>query len=464
MVFSSINFLLIFFPIFFTCYYLTPNTYRNYTLLLGSLAFYFIGTINAPYHFILLIACMIVDYFVGLGINKSVKHKKLLLVTGIVFHLICLCTFKYAGFVIGELGKLSESFNFTVNIILPIGISFYTFQGISYLIDIYRGNIDAEKSLLCYCVYISMFEQLIAGPIVTYGLVQYDLEKRNIWIEDALKGFATFIFGLGLKVLLANPLGKLWSQSLAIGFESISTPLAWMAVIAYSFQIYFDFFGYSLMAIGLGKMLGFELPINFNHPYTSLTMTEFWRRWHITLGSWFREYVYIPLGGSRKGPARTILNLLIVWLLTGIWHGAGYNFILWGFMLFCILVIEKFFIGKYLNAHPLIGHIYMILLIPLSWALFAVTDFSQLGILFTRLFPFFGQGAWSVFRYDYLKYLGQYYPFFIVAVLFSTKLPYKLLKRFNSKIIIAVFLIAILLGSIYCMYRGLDDPFLYFRF
>ena len=187
MVFSSINFLLIFFPIFFTCYYLTPNTYRNYTLLLGSLAFYFIGTINAPYHFILLIACMIVDYFVGLGINKSVKHKKLLLVTGIVFHLICLCTFKYAGFVIGELGKLSESFNFTVNIILPIGISFYTFQGISYLIDIYRGNIDAEKSLLCYCVYISMFEQLIAGPIVTYGLVQYDLEKRNIWIEDALK-------------------------------------------------------------------------------------------------------------------------------------------------------------------------------------------------------------------------------------------------------------------------------------
>ena len=381
-----------------------------------------------------------------------------------MFHLVCLCTFKYAGFVISELNRLSESFNFTANIILPIGISFYTFQGISYLIDVYRGDIEAEESLLCYCVYISMFEQLIAGPIVTYGQVQYDLHKRNIWFEDALKGLGIFIFGLGLKVLLANPLGKLWSQTLAIGFESVSTPLAWMGVAAYSFQLYFDFFGYSLMAIGMGKMLGFELPINFNHPYTSLTMTEFWRRWHITLGSWFREYVYIPLGGSRRSVPRVILNLLIVWLLTGIWHGAGYNFMLWGFMLFCILVIEKFFIGKYLNAHPVIGHIYMILLIPLSWAVFAVTDFSQLGVLFTRLFPFFGQGVWSVFRYDYLKYLGQYYLFLIIAVLFSTKLPYKLLKKVKSKVIIGIFLLAILLGSIYCMYRGLDDPFLYFRF
>lgn len=464
MVFSSIDFLLKFFPIFFLCYYLTPNKYKNYTLLFGSLTFYFIGTINAPYHFAILIASIIVDFFIGIGMSKSAKLKKPLLIAGIVFHLICLCTFKYAGFVIGELGKISDSFNIAVDFILPIGISFYTFQGISYLVDVYRGTVDAEQSLLNYAVYISMFEQLIAGPIVTYGQVQYDLQKRNVWVEDALKGFGIFVFGLGLKVLLANPLGKLWSQTLAIGFESISTPLAWMSVIAYSFQLYFDFFGYSLMAIGLGKMLGFELPINFNHPYTSLTMTEFWRRWHITLGSWFREYVYIPLGGSRNGTDRTILNLLIVWLLTGIWHGAGYNFILWGLLLFFILVIEKFFIGKYLNAHPTLGHIYMILLIPLSWAVFAVTDFSQLGVLFTRLFPFFGQGVWSIFKYDYLKYLGQYYPFLIIGVLFSTKLPYKLLKRVKSKVVIVVFLAAILLGSLYCMYRGLDDPFLYFRF
>lgn len=464
MVFSSIDFLFKFFPIFFVCYYLTPNKYKNYTLLIGSLTFYFIGTINAPYHFAILIACIIVDFFVGLGIEKFRRFKKPLLVAGIVFHLICLCTFKYAGFVIDELGKISDSFNIAVDFILPIGISFYTFQGISYLVDVYRGTVVAEQSLLNYAVYISMFEQLIAGPIVTYGQVQYDLQKRNVWLEDALKGFGIFVFGLGLKVLLANPLGKLWSQTLAIGFESISTPLAWMSIIAYSFQLYFDFFGYSLMAIGLGKMLGFELPINFNHPYTSLTMTEFWRRWHITLGSWFREYVYIPLGGSRKGAARTIFNLLIVWLLTGIWHGAGYNFILWGLLLFFILVIEKFFIGKYLNAHPTIGHIYMILLIPLSWAVFAVTDFSQLGVLFTRLFPFFGQGVWSIFKYDYLKYLSQYYPFLIIGVLLSTKLPYKLLKKIKSKAVIVVFLAAILLGSLYCMYRGLDDPFLYFRF
>lgn len=464
MVFSSIDFLLKFFPIFFLCYYLTPNKYKNFTLLLGSLAFYFIGTINAPYHFAILIACIIVDFYVGLGIQRFGKLKKPLLIFGIVFHLICLCTFKYAGFVIGELGKISDCFNVAVDFILPIGISFYTFQGISYLVDVYRGTVQTEQSLLNYAVYISMFEQLIAGPIVTYGQVEYDLQKRNIWVEDALKGFGIFVFGLGLKVLLANPLGKLWSQTLAIGFESVSTPLAWMSIIAYSFQLYFDFFGYSLMAIGLGKMLGFELPINFDHPYTSLTMTEFWRRWHITLGSWFREYVYIPLGGSRKGAVRTVLNLLIVWLLAGIWHGAGYNFILWGLLLFFILFIEKFFIGKYLNAHPTLGHIYMILLIPLSWAVFAVTDFSQLGVLFTRLFPFFGQGAWSIFRYDYLKYLGQYYPFLIIGVLFSTKLPYKHLKKVKSKVVIVIFLAAILIGSLYCMYRGLDDPFLYFRF
>ncbi len=433
-------------------------------LLFGSLAFYFVGTINAPYHFILFIVSIIVDFAVGVGIEKCKKGKKVLLAAGIVFHLGCLCVFKYANFIFGELSKVFTGFYITTEIILPIGISFYTFQGISYIADVYKGTVKAEKSLLKYAVYISMFEQLIAGPIVIYGQVERELDHRKITVKKVLNGIGIFVFGLGLKVLLANPIGKLWTQTLAIGFESISTPLAWMAIIAYSFQIYFDFFGYSLMAIGLGKMLGFKLPKNFNHPYTSITMTEFWRRWHITLGSWFREYIYIPLGGSRNGMEKTFLNLLIVWLLTGIWHGAGYNFILWGLILFVIILIEKVFIGKFLKSKPALGHIYMALLIPLTWAVFAVTDISQLGVLFTRLFPFFGEGMWSVFRYDYLKYLGQYYPFFIAGLLLSTKLPYQLLKRIKNRTIICLLLLAIFIASLYCMYRGFDDPFLYFRF
>ena len=218
------------------------------------------------------------------------------------------------------------------------------------------------------------------------------------------------------------------------------------------------------MAIGLGKMLGFKLPQNFKHPYLSLTMTDFWQRWHITLGSWFREYVYIPLGGNRKGTLCTIRNLFIVWLLTGIWHGAGYNFLLWGLVLFIIILTEKLFIGKFLRERPVIGHLYMLLLIPLTWAIFAIDDICQLGIFFTRLFPFFGQGVWSVFKHDYLKYLGMYYPFFIAGFLLSTKLPYNLLRKIKQRKVIYILIVIIFIASVYCMYRGFDDPFLYFRF
>ena len=464
MVFSSLQFVLIFLPIFFTFYFLVPDELKNVILLLGSLAFYFIGTLGAPYHFALFIVSILLDFVIGFGIEKYNNHKKILLVSGIVFHLISLIAFKYTNFIFGELNRFFDNFGITAEIIMPIGISFYTFQGISYIADVYRGTTKAEKSLLNYAVYISMFEQLIAGPIVTYNHVKKELRKRSIKSYAVFEGLGTFIFGLGLKVLLANPLGKLWAQITAIGFESISTPLAWMAIAAYSFQIYFDFFGYSLMATGLGKMLGFKLPKNFNHPYTSLTMTEFWRRWHITLGNWFREYVYIPMGGNKKGRLNTVLNLLTVWLLTAIWHGAGYNFLLWGVVLFVIIITEKLFIGKYLTAHPILGHTYMIIVIPLTWAIFAVDDISCLGVLFTRLFPFFGQGAWSVFRYDYLKYLGQYYLFFIAGILLSTKLPYRILKRVKNRAVIGILLLVILITSLYCMYRGFDDPFLYFRF
>lgn len=464
MVFSSLEFIFIFIPIFFACYYLVPASYRNPVLFAGSLSFYFVGTLYHPEHFILFLLTIMADFAAALWMEQYPKYKKLLLTAGILFHLFSFVTFKYSGFVIGEINRLVPGADIAVDILMPIGISFYSFQGISYLVDVYRGTIKAEKSLLRYGVYLSMFEQLIAGPIVTYDRVEKELRSRKLSVSSVLRGAGIFIFGLGLKVLLANPIGKLWSQTCAIGFESISTPLAWMAIVAYSFQIYFDFFGYSLMAIGLGKMLGFRLPKNFDHPYTSRTMTEFWRRWHMTLGTWFREYVYIPLGGNRNGKIATIRNLLVVWLFTGIWHGAGYHFILWGLVLFLLILMEKFFIGKFLNKVPALGHIYMCLLIPLTWAIFAIEDIGELGIFFTRLFPFFGQGMWSVFRYDYLKYLELYYPFFIAGILLSTKLPYRMLKKIKNRVVIGLILAVIFIASVYCMYRGFDDPFLYFRF
>ena len=464
MVFSSLQFLLIFMPIFFGFYYFVPSKYRNVILLLGSLSFYAVGTVTAPEHFVVFILSMVMDYTVGVLIKKYKTHKKAFLITGIVLHLISLGFFKYFTFIAREVSGIFPQFNANLDILLPIGISFYTFQGISYIADVYKGKVKAERSLLRFCVYISMFEQLIAGPIVTYAEVKNELPSRVIKKSAVIKGLGTFIFGMGLKVLLANPIGKLWTDLNTIGFESISTPLAWMGLFAFTFQIYFDFFGYSLMAVGLGKMLGFNLPKNFDFPYLSRSMTEFWRRWHITLGSWFREYVYIPLGGNRKGLIFTIRNLLIVWILTGIWHGAGYNFILWGALLFTIIIIEKYFIGKYLEKYPILGHLYMLLLIPLSWAVFAIDDIGQLGVFFTRLFPFFGQEPWSIFRYDYLKYLKMYYPFFIAGILLSTRLPFNILKRTKDKRVIFVILLAILGGSIYCMYRGFNDPFLYFRF
>lgn len=464
MVFSSLNFVLIFMPVFFACYYIVPDKWKNAVLLIGSLSFYLVGTLKTPYHFALFVLSIIVDFEVGIGIEKYQKHKKAILVSGILFHLIALSVFKYSDFVFSQLTPFIPKLSGIPSLGLPIGISFYTFQGISYIADVYRGKTKAEKSVLRYAVYIAMFEQLIAGPIVTYSRVKGSLKSRKINVSAVFCGLGMFIFGLGLKVLLANPIGKLWSQTLAIGFESVSTPLAWMALFAYSFQIYFDFFGYSLMAVGLGKMLGFKLPKNFDHPYMSLTVTEFWRRWHITLGSWFREYVYIPLGGNRCSKARNLFNLLFVWLLTGIWHGAGYNFLLWGFILFLLIATEKYLTGKFLNSHPAIGHIYMLLIIPLTWAVFAVSDMRELGSLFTRLFPFFGTGALSVFKYDYLKYLKEYYPFFIASILFSTRLPYMLLERIRNSVIVPILLLAIFSASIYCMYKGFDDPFLYFRF
>lgn len=349
--------------------------------------------------------------------------------------------------------------------VLPVGISFYTFQAISYLADVYRKTAEYEPSFVNFAMYISMFPQLIAGPIVTYSSIKKEISRRSHSMRAVEEGLKTFTIGLGLKVLLANRLGGLWNEAGTVGYESISTPFAWLAITAFSLQIYFDFYGYSLMAKGLGRIMGFTIPENFHDPYLSLSMTEFWRRWHMTLGSWFRDYVYIPLGGSRKGKLMTFRNMLAVWALTGFWHGASWNFILWGLLMFALISVEKLGLIRILERVPALGHLYMALAISVSWVLFAVTDLSQMAVYFTRLFPFLPQPeGMAYFAGDYLKY-GRLYGLSLAAgLVFATGLPMKLYRRFKNSPAAAVVLLAVFWGCVYCMKMGMDDPFLYFRF
>lgn len=471
MVFSSIAFIMYFMPVFFLVYYILPASYKNAWLFLASLGFYYYGVRGNPGYLLLMIMSVVVNFVAGklIEAQKTKRARKAWLVVGIVYDLGWLILFKYLGFLIENLNALFGAMHVKVqletwNLILPIGISFYTFQIISYLVDVYRRETKAEKSLVSLGTYLCMFPQLIAGPIVNYHLIQEQLHKRKHSMEKVESGLKVFALGLAYKVLLANRVGHLWTEVTAIGYESISTPLAWMSIVAYSLQLYFDFYGYSLMAIGLGRMMGFDFPQNFNNPYMAVSMTDFWRRWHMTLGGWFREYVYIPLGGNRGGFAKTVRNMFVVWLLTGLWHGASWNFVLWGFLLFVLLFVEKAGLGKVLERHKALGHIYMILWIPLSWLVFVITDLSQLGIYLQKLFPFFGSTGTVLFQGDYLKYGKTYGIYLVLGILFATGVQEKLLKKNKNRLWVILLLLALFWASVYCMYLGMDDPFLYFRF
>lgn len=471
MVFSSIAFIMYFMPVFFLVYYILPTSYKNAWLFLASLGFYYYGVRGNPGYLLLMIMSVVVNFVAGklIEVQKTKRARKAWLVVGIVYDLGWLILFKYLGFLIENLNALFGAMHVKVqletwNLILPIGISFYTFQIISYLVDVYRRETKAEKSLISLGTYLCMFPQLIAGPIVNYHLIQEQLHKRKHSMEKVESGLKVFALGLAYKVLLANRVGHLWTEVTAIGYESISTPLAWMSIVAYSLQLYFDFYGYSLMAIGLGRMMGFDFPQNFNNPYMAVSMTDFWRRWHMTLGGWFREYVYIPLGGNRGGFAKTVRNMFVVWLLTGLWHGASWNFVLWGLLLFVLLFVEKAGLGKVLERHKALGHIYMILWIPLSWLVFVITDLSQLGIYLQKLFPFFGSTGTVLFQGDYLKYGKTYGIYLVLGILFATGVQEKLLKKNKNRLWVILLLLALFWASVYCMYLGMDDPFLYFRF
>ena len=470
MLFNSIEFL-IFLPLVFFGYWFVFKSLRWQNLFVVAVSYLFYGWWD--WRFLLLILfTSLCSYLSGVYLEKCAGNRsvqKWISAGNILLNLSILGVFKYFDFFTENLVNVLHLLGWdadyvTLNILLPVGISFYTFQIISYLVDVYRRETKAEKSLISLGTYLCMFPQLIAGPIVNYHLIQEQLHKRKHSMEKVESGLKVFALGLAYKVLLANRVGHLWTEVTAIGYESISTPLAWMSIVAYSLQLYFDFYGYSLMAIGLGRMMGFDFPQNFNNPYMAVSMTDFWRRWHMTLGGWFREYVYIPLGGNRGGFAKTVRNMFVVWLLTGLWHGASWNFVLWGLLLFVLLFVEKAGLGKVLERHKALGHIYMILWIPLSWLVFVITDLSQLGIYLQKLFPFFGSTGTVLFQGDYLKYGKTYGIYLVLGILFATGVQENLLKKNKNRLWVILLLLALFWASVYCMYLGMDDPFLYFRF
>ena len=458
MVFSSILFIFRFLPIAMGIYFLTPKKLKNLSLLILSLIFYSWGE---PRYFLLMIASIFVDYFISINIEKNNKNKKikiLLLAISIIFNVGILFFFKYINFFIENINSIFNMSLNNVKITLPLGISFYTFQTMSYTIDVFLGKVKAEKNIINFGAFVCLFPQLIAGPIVKYIDISKELKNRDINLDEIQEGIRLFILGLGSKVLIANNIGSLWNEVETMGFNNISTILAWMGIIAFSLQIYFDFNGYSLMAIGLGKILGFNFPNNFNYPYESRSITEFWRRWHITLGQWFKQYVYIPLGGNRLGRARTYFNLFIVWFLTGLWHGASYNFILWGLYFFILICIEKNGLLNLLNKHKLISHIYTIFFILVGWVLFAVIDLNQIINFLKKMFIFNAGNEW-------IYYLRNYIITYTIDIIFSTSFLKKIYNKFvKSNIVDTIILITIFLLSIAYLVDSSYNPFLYFRF
>lgn len=466
MVFSSTIFLCVYLPLVLLGYYICPKKGRNLFLLIASLVFYAWGE---PKYVFLMIFSILVNYIFGRLMDKNRENKKrlkLMLVLSVVIDLGLLSVFKYTDFIITNVNAIFGSSFDLLKIALPIGISFYTFQAMSYTIDVYRNDVRVQKNLIDFGMYITMFPQLIAGPIVRYADVQDQLADRSVTTADFSEGVMRFVVGLGKKVLLANQMGAVWSEIYALGGD-VSALMAWTGAIAYTFQIYFDFSGYSDMAIGLGRMFGFKFPENFRYPYQSVSITDFWRRWHITLSTWFKEYLYIPLGGNRRGLARQALNLLIVWSLTGFWHGAGWNFVMWGLYYFVILFIEKLFLLKALDKLPkLFRHVYALLLIVIGWVIFASDD---VGVLLPYLGSMFGAngavGGMDVYTLFTKAVL------LIICCVASTELPKRLFLSatgaMNEKAaftIKSVMTIALLALSMILLIGDSYNPFLYFRF
>lgn len=465
MLFSSINFLYYFLPCVLIIYFITPKRYKNSILLISSLLFYFYGE---PIYILIMLGAILSAYIHGILIDKYKKHKKIFLISAIIISLGALGLFKYSDFIIVNINNLFSSKISLLNLALPIGISFYTFQILSYIIDVYQGKVPAQKNIIKLATYVSLFPQLVAGPIVRYIDIEKELTKREHTFEDMSQGISRFCIGLSKKVLIANQLGELCQIFLQTNDKSII--FYWIYGISFSLQIYFDFSAYSDMAIGLGKMFGFHFLENFNYPYISKSITEFWRRWHISLGTWFKDYVYIPLGGNRVGKVKLIRNILIVWMLTGFWHGANWTFILWGLLFGVLLIIEKVFLLSRLEKMPkILQHIYVIFIVIISFIIFNASNIEEAIKQITGLFGANGEDFINNYTIYYLK---SYFIIIALAIIGATPLLKDIVKKLKEKtkirkilnicepimvVILLLFVTAYLVDSSY-------NPFLYFRF
>ena len=467
MVFSSLSFLFWFLPIFLGVYFITPKKVKNFILFIFSLIFYAWGE---PIYICLMLFSTVFDYINGLLIERfglNTKGSKVVLIIAMIGNLGLLGVFKYFDFFMGSLNNVFGLSLPFLNVALPIGISFYTFQTMSYTIDVYRGVVPAQHNIITFGSYVTMFPQLIAGPIVQYKTVERELNSRSVGLEDVYIGVRRFLIGFVKKVFLANNIGFLWSEILG-SYSNLSSLTLILGLICFAFQIYFDFSGYSDMAIGLGRMLGFKFLENFNYPYISKSITEFWNRWHISLSSWFKEYVYIPLGGNRKGLKRQIINISIVWLLTGFWHGASWNYVLWGIYYGILLIIEKCFLLKILKDKPSwISHLYTLFFVVIGWGLFAIEDFNILINYFENIVI----NPNGFISSDIFYYLKNYILLIVICIISSVnwgKTLYEKIKESKySKIVIVIvdiLLIICFILSLAMLVSSTYNPFLYFRF
>lgn len=462
MLFSSNLFLFVFLPLFIGCLFLAPQRSRNALILVFSLGFYFIGSASLLW---ILVASICGNYFIGRRLKSS--KSRIELIIAIIANLALLVYFKYAGFFWTEIVSSIAAIGFDLNnsaleIALPIGISFYTFQSISYLIDVYRGTIQPERSLINFGMYLSNFPQLIAGPIVRYKDIEKEVSSREIGVSSLYDGSVRFTLGLSKKVLIADPLGQVVDQIFALPQNELTTPLAWFGILAYTLQIFFDFSGYSDMAIGLGKMMGFNFPENFNQPYRSTSVTEFWRRWHMTLSGWFRDYLYIPLGGNRKGPWRTYFNLFTVFVLCGFWHGAAYTFLIWGLLHGTLLAFERLLLNKF-NWQPngFLGWLYTLIFVMLAWVVFRAETLSTAKHYWKALL--FQTDAQPTF-FGIWYYINPHTLAILIIGSVVAILPLEKMQFSRLTIVAAPLTYVFLLISITYLSVNLFNPFIYFRF
>ena len=486
MVFSSVVFIFLFFVLSMILYYAVPFKLKNFIILISGLVFYAWGE---PKYVVVMLISTLIDYLAGLVIhryNDNIVIKRIALITSLVMNLSLLGIFKYSDLIFGSINDIfglsleNPFLDITNNVSafvfgakpesylpLPIGISFFTFQSMSYTIDMYLGKIKVQKNPISFAAFVTLFPQIVAGPIVRYDDVASELDSRKIDLNIIYDGIVRFITGLGKKVIIANGIGQLWNEAFALMGPEMSVLTAWLGIIGYTLQIYFDFSGYSDMAIGLGKMMGFNFPENFDYPYLSKSISEFWRRWHMTLGGWFKSYVYFPLGGNRKGTGRTVFNLAVVWVLTGIWHGASWNFILWGTLYGVFIIAEKLFLGKLLEKLPTaVRWLYTMLLVVLGWVLFVTPDlptaFSYMGTMF---------GSTGILADSRALYLLLNYGVMLILGIFASTDAWKIIvEKANEKMPVAVNWItpvvkmAVFVLCIAYLADATYNPFLYFNF